>query len=224
LPQRKVVCSGDLFIWAAPNCGNPQKVQRYPRDWARALRQMAALGPDLLLPGHGLPIEGNERVEQALLETAELLEHLVDETLERMNDGQSLDRVLAEVRAPSRLLERPYLRPVYDEPEFIVRNLWRLYGGWWDGNPAHLKPAREAELGAELAGLAGGASALVARAEALLQQGSLALASHLVELARAAAPLDAEMKRVRAEIYRTRAEQETSLMAKAIFRAAAAEE
>ena len=35
-------------------------------------------------------------------------------------------------------MERPYLQPVYDEPEFIVRTVWRLYGGWWDGNPATL--------------------------------------------------------------------------------------
>ena len=32
---RRVLCTGDLFIWATPNAGNPQKVQRYPREWAR---------------------------------------------------------------------------------------------------------------------------------------------------------------------------------------------
>jgi glyoxylase-like metal-dependent hydrolase (beta-lactamase superfamily II) len=45
-PDRRVLFTGDLFIWASPNCGNPQKVQRYPRDWAMALRQMADLGAD----------------------------------------------------------------------------------------------------------------------------------------------------------------------------------
>ena len=35
---------GDLFIWVFPNAGNPQKVQRYPDDWAVALRKMAVLG------------------------------------------------------------------------------------------------------------------------------------------------------------------------------------
>jgi len=43
LADRKVLCCGDLFIWASPNCGNPQKVQRYPNDWAAALRTMASL-------------------------------------------------------------------------------------------------------------------------------------------------------------------------------------
>ena len=69
-----------------------------------------------------------------------------------MNEGASLDELLQQVRAPAELLERPWLRPIYDEPEFIVRNIWRLYGGWWDGNPAHLKPAPDAELARELAG------------------------------------------------------------------------
>ena len=32
------------------------------------------------------------------------------------------------------LLERRTATAVYDEPEFIVRNIWRLYGGWYDGN------------------------------------------------------------------------------------------
>ena len=28
----------------------------------------------------------------------------------------------------------------------IVRNIWRLYGGWYDGNPARLKPAPDEAL------------------------------------------------------------------------------
>ena len=58
------------------------------------------------------------------------------------------------------LLARPYLRPLYDEPEFVIRNVWRQYGGWWDGDAAPLKPAPAAALAAELAALAGGAARL----------------------------------------------------------------
>ena len=75
IPQRKIVCTGDFFIWASPNAGNPQKVQRYPREWAVAMRDMAALEPELLLPGHGLPIAGKDRVRQALIDVADLLHH-----------------------------------------------------------------------------------------------------------------------------------------------------
>ena len=223
MPDRKVLCTGDLFIWASPNCGNPQKVQRYPREWALALREMAALGPELLLPGHGWPIAGAERVHQALTDTADLLDSLVDQTLAMMNAGARLDEIVHTVRAPADLLDRPYLRPVYDEPEFVIRTVWRLYGGWYDGNPAHLKPAPEAALAAELASLAGGAGRLAERAAALATAGDLRLAGHLAELAAQAAPDVPGVHRVRAEVFGRRAAEERSTMAKGIFSWAAKE-
>lgn len=223
LPDRKLLCSGDLFIWASPNCGNPQKVQRYPLDWAHALRAMDALGAEILCPGHGFPIRGGDRVHRALIDTAELLESLTEQTLAMMNAGARLDDIVHAVRPPAHLLERPYLRPVYDEPEFIVRNVWRLYGGWYDGNPAHLKPAPEAAVARELAALAGGATRLADRARVLADAGDLALACHLAELASQAAPTDAHVRAVRHDVYTRRADDARSTMARGVFRSAADE-
>jgi glyoxylase-like metal-dependent hydrolase (beta-lactamase superfamily II) len=103
-PERKVLCTGDLFIWASPNCGNPQKAQRYAIEWARALRTMAALDAEILLPGHGMPIIGHDRIVTALTETASLLEHLHTETIRMMNEGATLDTIIQCVRSPSDLL------------------------------------------------------------------------------------------------------------------------
>jgi alkyl sulfatase BDS1-like metallo-beta-lactamase superfamily hydrolase len=212
-----------MFIWASPNCGNPQKVQRYARDWAIAFRKMLALDAHVLLPGHGLPIVGADRVRQALTEGAELLESLVEQTLAMMNEGARLDDILHTVKAPAHLLERPYLHAIYDEPEFVVRNIWRLYGGWYDGNPAHLKPAPDAALARELADLAGGATRLAERARELAAAGELRLAGHLAELAAQAAPDDKGVHGARAEVFGARAEEEASTMSKGIFSWAAHE-
>jgi alkyl sulfatase BDS1-like metallo-beta-lactamase superfamily hydrolase len=226
IPEKKVLCSGDLFIWASPNAGNPQKVQRYPIEWARALRKMAALDAELLLPGHGVPVVGADRVKVALLDTAALLESLHEQTVALMNAGARLDEIIHTVKAPAELLEKPYLRPVYDEPEFVVRNVWRLYGGWYDGNPASLKPAPDAVVASELASLAGGASVLADRAAAIAAAGdeeSLRLAGHLAEIAALAAPGDAGVHKIRAEVFGARAEFESSTMAKGVFAWAASE-
>jgi alkyl sulfatase BDS1-like metallo-beta-lactamase superfamily hydrolase len=220
-PARRILFTGDLFFWVAPNAGNPQKVQRYAADWAAALRAMAAREAEILVPGHGAPIFGADRVRAALSDTAEWLEVLVRETLARMNAGVPLATILAEVRPPARLTERPYLQPVYDEPEFVVRNIWRLYGGWWDGVAAHLKPAGEDVLGREIAALAGGVDRLVARARVLAAAGDLALASHLVDWAVAASPSDRAAHSARAEIYEDRAAASAALMTRGIFAAAA---
>jgi alkyl sulfatase BDS1-like metallo-beta-lactamase superfamily hydrolase len=216
-PMRKVLFAGDMFIWASPNCGNPQKVQRYCRDWAIAFRKMIALQPEVLLPGHGLPIVGADRVRRALTEGAELLESLFEQTLALMNEGARLDDIVHTVTAPAALLERPYLQAIYDEPEFVVRNIWRLYGGWYDGNPAHLKPAPAAELAIELADLAGGATRLADRARELAAGGNLRLAGHLAEFAAQAAPDDKGVHAARAEVFRARANEEASTMSKGIY-------
>ena len=145
-----------------------------------------------------------DRIRQALSETAEYLESLVEQTLALMNGGARLSDALATVRVPSHLAERPYLQPFYDEPEFIVRNIWRLYGGWWDGNPANLRPAHERTLARELADLAGGATELCARAEALLEDGSdegFRVAGHLAEMAWLASPSDPGIQDVRRRVF-----------------------
>jgi len=131
--------------------------------------------------------------------TADLLDSLVNQTLALMNGGARLDEVIHGVTPPAHLMQRPYLQPVYDEPEFIVHTVWRQYGGWWDGNPASLQPAPERALAVELAELAGGAGALADRALELLAtavgsdaaEGALRLAGHLVEHAWLAGPDDA---------------------------------
>lgn len=223
LPDQRVLCTGDLFIWVAPNAGNPQKAQRYPREWAQALRHMAGLEAELLLPGHGVPIAGVDRIRTALLDTAEYLDSLVAQALAGINAGAPLDEIARSVAAPEHLTSKPYLRPLYDEPEFVVRNVWRQYAGWYDGNPAHLKPAGQAELGREIADLAGGAGALAERARRAIDDGRPRLACHLVELACHAAPDAEDVQRTRAEIYRQRTEQEHSTMARGVFAWAAAE-
>jgi glyoxylase-like metal-dependent hydrolase (beta-lactamase superfamily II) len=222
IPHARALCTGDLFIWAAPNCGNPQKVQRFVREWAVALEAMRTLGAELLLPGHGPPIFGAERVDRALAETAALLATIHDQVVALMNQGKTLDQVVAAVAIPGELLARPYLRPVYDDPAFIIRNVWRRYGGWWDGNPARLLPPRDAALAAEVSALAGGAAPLAARARAAAEGGDLALACQLVEWAHQVAPGDADVAAARKAIYASRAEAESSLMARSIFSAASA--
>jgi alkyl sulfatase BDS1-like metallo-beta-lactamase superfamily hydrolase len=155
-----------------------------------------------------------------------------------MNEGGRLDDAIHTVRPPAALEARPYLRPVYDEPEFIVHTVWRQYGGWWDGNPATLKPAPERALAAELAALAGGAGALADRALELLalaqQAGAgeagtveaeraLRLAGHLVEHAWLADPSDGGIQRARREVFAARAARATSTMARGVFSWAANE-
>jgi alkyl sulfatase BDS1-like metallo-beta-lactamase superfamily hydrolase len=221
IPERKILAPGDLFIWAASNAGNPQKVQRFAGEWAAALRKMTALGAETMIPGHGLPIFGADRIRTALTDTADLLDSLEAQVLALMNAGAPLDRVLHEVKMPEHLLAKPYLRPVYDHPQFILRNIWRLYGGWYDGEPDNLLPAPRAEQAREWVSLAGGLDNVLARASALKVEGNLRLACHIVEFAVLAEPSSREAHAVRADVYAARSKLEESSMSRNILNHAA---
>ena len=220
--QLGVLCPGDLVIWVVPNAGNPQKVQRYPWDWAHALREMAALQPCTLCPGHGRPvIDDPQLVQQILLETASYLDSIVEQTLARLEDGSPphVDIVRSVVPPTT---DSPWLQPIYDEAQFIARNVIRYYGGWFSGRPSELKPASRAAVADEIARLAGGAAALANRAQEIAQTGDLQLSCHLADYALEAAPDDHNVRDIVARIYESRAQSETSLMAINLFRSAAA--
>ncbi len=223
LPGRRTIMAGDFLIWNFPNAGNPQKVQRFPIEWAAAMRDMAAHEPELIVPAHGLPIAGTSRIVEVLETVAGTLDTLVEQVLQMMNEGARLDEIVHTVRVPDDVLARPYLRPFYDEPEFVVRNVWRQFGGWWDGAASRLKPAPDGDVGTAIAELVGGTDRLIERARVEADNGNLRLACHLADFAAWAAPDDPDVHRPRAEIYRRRRSSELSLMSKGIFAAAARE-
>jgi len=220
VPTRGYLFTGDLIIWQAPNCGNPQKVQRYPAEWAQALEEMAALNAEWLFPGHGLVVHGHAAVRTVLTETARYLRVIVDQVLTRINAGQTPEEILHAVEPDAELAKRPFLQANYDHPKFIVRNLLRLWGGWWNGNAADLLPATWEAQAQEIVRLAGGVDQLITRGRTLLEQGNAVLAAHVAEWATRAAPGDRGAQALKRDVYERRLAEEHSLMAQGIYRAA----
>jgi len=213
-PGRRVLCTGDTFVWATPNVGNPYKVQRYAFEEASALEEMAAKRPVLLLPGHGPPVAGEERIQDALLSTAHWLRSIHDQVVAKMNEGKWLEDILREIDYPAN--DRPWLQPIYDHPEFVARNVFRLYGGWYDGDPANMLPAHSEEVAGALVA-ATGAQPILERARALRDAGELQLACHLVDFVRKGEPDNVEAWQLWRELFAARAEAEPSLMARGAF-------
>ena len=102
IPSRGVLCTGDLFVWSSPNAGNPQKVQRYPREWAQALRRMARTGrASSSCPATVCPIVGpRAHPPGARPRPPSTSRALVDQTLALMNEGARLSDVLRHGARP----------------------------------------------------------------------------------------------------------------------------
>ena len=146
------------------------------------------------------------------------------DVLAMMNGGSSLDEIIHTVRVDDAVLQLPYMRPLYDEPEFVIRNVWRRYGGWWDADPANLKPApaRRARRRAGNAGRWGGPARRTGRRARRRRRPAPGLPPR-----RAGRPPPRPMIRPSTRpaptIYERRRQTETSLMTKGIFAAAVRE-
>jgi len=219
-PSKRVLCTGDTFVWCSPNAGNPYKVQRYALDWARGLEQMASLRPLHLLPGHGPILSGEERIQEALLSTAHFLRSIHDQVVAGMNEGKWLEDIIREMEWPP--TDKPWLQPIYDHPEFIARNVYRLYGGWYDGDPADILPAHSHEVAAALVA-ATGTTPILARARQLRDEGNLQLACHLADFVRKGEPDSREAWELWRDLFSARAAAEPSLMARGAFLSAVRE-
>ena len=218
VPELGVACVSDLWVWSCPNVGNPFKVQRYALDWARALEEVASCSPRLMLPGHGAALEGEERIGEACREVAEALRYLDGQVVEMLNRGMWQEDILHGFQWPEEYATSPYLQPIYGHPYFIVQALLRQYHGWYDGNPSHLFPAREAEVASQVLEMSGGAQRVLERARSLAGAGKRQLALHLVDFViQGGVELRREAMELKAELLEDLASGERSLIARNIF-------
>jgi alkyl sulfatase BDS1-like metallo-beta-lactamase superfamily hydrolase len=137
-----------------------------------------------------------------------------------MNEGKWLEDIIRDMDWPA--TDKPWLQPIYDHPEFIARNVWRLYGGWYDGDPANILPAHSHEIAAELLAAAG-SGPILERARALQGKGELQMACHLADFVRKGEPDNREAWELWRDLFKARAETERSLMARGAFYAAVRE-
>jgi alkyl sulfatase BDS1-like metallo-beta-lactamase superfamily hydrolase len=203
VPGRKAVCAADYYQPFIPNAGNGKRVQRYPEEWAGALREMIALEPDLLLPAHGMALTGPVEIAEKIAIHAEFLEIIVEHTMAGLEAGIRQDLIVDSLEIPDRLLSDPTLTEQYNSPKDISKMVIRQYVGWWDEIPSHWSRAPLAAQGAEIVRLAGGIDALLQRIGQLLDE-DLVMACHLVDWGYLAEPENPDVLKMTIEVYKQR--------------------
>ena len=204
VPGRSVLASADYYQGFLPNAGNGKRVQRYPEEWATAMREMASLKPTHLAPAHGKAITNNpDKIQSEFILLADALESIVEQTIALLNRGTRKDLVPANVKLPANLRKQHSLREQYVSVQDISKMVILRYTGWWDDIPSHWSPASLKSQARELASLAGGVEVLTQRARALMRQ-DLRLASHLVDWAWLADPSHPEVQQAVLDVYKKR--------------------
>lgn len=150
LQKENIIITGDFVIWNLCNCGNPQKVARYPQEWANTMKKMEALNVNILLTGHGPYIKGRDRVQQVLNDTYTVLDTVISQTIDLINQGLPRHEIVLGVKMPTDLLNKPYLKPFYADPQFIVQDVIRGNCGWWSGELYKLKELDMKKVGSDM--------------------------------------------------------------------------
>jgi len=203
IPSRKALATADYYQGFLPNAGNGKRMQRYPEEWAIALREMVAENAQLLLPAHGEAIADPKIIKENLSVLAETLQFIVDHTIAELNKGTRKDLVFQSLQIPELLLNHPTLEVKYVTHEDISKMVIKRYTGWWDDIPSSWTPVLFEDMSAEIVQLAGGAEVIDQRARSLMD-GNIKMASHLADWAWYADPNNPVTQQLVIDVYRER--------------------
>jgi len=203
LPERKILVAADYYQGFLPNLGNGKRVQRYGTEWIAALREMADLGAEIMLPMHGEAVIGAEAVREALNVHADALEHIEQEVKAGLNAGLRKDEVVASISWPERFANDPRLDTYYVSPQDVAKMFIKEWTGWWDDQPAHWTPATLEAQSRQIIALAGGMDAFLETAQEVASL-DIVMASHMADWAFFAEPDNKSAQDFAIDVYRAR--------------------
>jgi glyoxylase-like metal-dependent hydrolase (beta-lactamase superfamily II) len=116
LPRERIVLTGDLMESVLSYMGDS-----YPDEWIVTLDRLKALDFDTVLPGHGVPFKGKERITafQAYLRD------LIDQTTALRKQGMSAEEAATKVDLTRHAAMFPQIRAVGVDPA-VTRRIYRV--------------------------------------------------------------------------------------------------
>ncbi|MGX9080136.1 alkyl sulfatase dimerization domain-containing protein, partial [Klebsiella pneumoniae] len=108
-------------------------------QWVESLDKLRAYQAEYMVPLHGRPVSGQDKVEEVLRITRDGIAYIHDQTVRWMNKGLTPDELVEKVKLPPHLAGyTPYLREYYGTVKHSVRQIYNGYLGWFQGDPVAL--------------------------------------------------------------------------------------
>jgi alkyl sulfatase BDS1-like metallo-beta-lactamase superfamily hydrolase len=204
IPQYKAAFIGDNYYASFPNIytlrGTPP---RWALDYVNSLNKVLSLKPEIVLPSHGAPIHGNDRITRALTRYRDSIQYVHDETVKGMNAGKDVFTLMREIRLPKDL----EVGEAYGKLSWSIRGIYEGYAGWFDMNPATMYDQPVSSVFPDIVKLAEGTGPVVKLALERLASGQAVEALHLTSIAAAADPDNQALLEARLRILETLREQ-----------------
>ena len=176
---------------------------RDPVRWVKSIDRLRRLKADYLVPTHGRPVSGADRVEEVLRMTRDGIQYVHDQTVRHMNKGLTPDELVETVQLPTHLATyTPYLRQYYGTVKQAVRQIYVGYLGWFEGDPVDLNPVPPVEKARRLINLMGGRAPVLAAARSTYEDGDYQWAAELSTYLIRVDKQDSEARDIKAKAFR----------------------
>lgn len=182
LPRDKILFCGDNFYHAFPNLYAIRGTTYRDFDaWADTMDQLMSYRPDILVPGHTLPVSGREVIIDTLSGYRDAIRHVVVETIKGMDAGLDPVTIAAALNLPPQLAGLPFLKEFYGSIGYASQAYFAGTLGWFDGNPTSLNRLPAAAEAQHFLALAGGADNVLDAAKSALDSGDAQWAMELAD-------------------------------------------
>jgi alkyl sulfatase BDS1-like metallo-beta-lactamase superfamily hydrolase len=197
---------------------------RDARAWAHYLDEAAtryAPKSDTVISSHCWPIFGRAEGTKWLEAQRDNYRYLYDQTVRRMNRGETMAEIAEAVTLPSDLGQEWSTHGYYGTYSHNAKAIYQFYLGWYDAVPANLHPHPPTERAAKLVDALGGGERVLALARTAMAGGDYRWSSDLLQNLVFAEPDNTAARVLLAESYEQQGYQSESAIWRNQFLAAA---
>jgi alkyl sulfatase BDS1-like metallo-beta-lactamase superfamily hydrolase len=172
--------------------------------WSKYINESLYLyGQDaeVMFASHHRPRWGNARIQEVLRGQRDAYAHLNNQVLHLANQGVTINQIHNVYEVPESLQNSWWARGYHGSPQHNSRAVVNRYLGYWDANPATLIPLSPADSAPLYVELMGGADKIVARSEALYDEGKYFLAQEIMNKLVQAEPRNQAAKDLLAKVF-----------------------
>jgi len=131
LPQRRILFSGDFFGPLFPQFPNiftmrGEKIRK-PFEYIKSLQKIIALDPIMIIPSHKEPIDNKFFIDEGLRKILGATQHVHNETIKGMNNGQTVEELMRTVKLPTDLS----ISQEHGKVSWAVKSIWEYYSTWF---------------------------------------------------------------------------------------------
>ena len=225
LEAPKVFLSAEMSTCSLHNILTPRGAKvRDTHAWAGYLDEALRLygnRSDVVISSHCWPRFGQAEVASMLASQRDNYRYLHDQTVRRMNQGETAVEIAEGLVQPPELAGQWYNHGYYGTYSHNSKAVYQFYLGWYDANPANLNPWPPQQRARKYVAAIGGPAKVIALARKAMAAGDYRWSSDLLGQLIFADPANAQARSMLADSYEQQAYQSESAIWRNQFLSAA---